>query len=64
MLWFFFFRMAEKYNMRLVYVKPFREFFQEKSKDSQSLGLLYRMNALEVKKSNLECQNCNYFYEN
>ncbi|XP_068724969.1 mRNA cap guanine-N7 methyltransferase-like [Montipora capricornis] len=39
-------KMAEKYNMKLVYSKTFHDFFQEKTKDSTSL--LYKMKALET----------------
>ena len=43
------FRMAEKYNMKLVYTKTFYDFFQDKAKETASL--LYKMKALEVKNS-------------
>ena len=39
--------MAEKYNMKLLFVKSFPDFFKEKSRESTSL--LYKMNALEVR---------------
>lgn len=40
------FRMAEKYNMKLVYTKNFYDFFQDKAKETASL--LYKMKVLEV----------------
>ncbi|EDO40546.1 predicted protein, partial [Nematostella vectensis] len=39
-------KMAEKYDMKLVFVKTFHEFFHDHQNDS--LNLLYRMNALET----------------
>ncbi|XP_029446784.1 mRNA cap guanine-N7 methyltransferase [Rhinatrema bivittatum] len=39
--------MAKKYNMKLVYQKTFREFFEEKIKDEEHKLLLKRMQALE-----------------
>ncbi|XP_007254739.2 mRNA cap guanine-N7 methyltransferase [Astyanax mexicanus] len=39
--------MAKKYNMRLVFKKTFREFFQDKIKDEQNRILLQRMQGLE-----------------
>lgn len=45
---FIFFRMAKKYNMRLVYKKTFREFFEEKVKDEKNKVLMQWMQALEV----------------
>lgn len=47
------FRMAEKYNMKLVYTKTFYDFFQDKAKETASL--LYKMKALEVKNSPCWC---------
>src|SRR4029434_5253227 len=44
----FIFRMAKKYNMRLVYKKTFNEFFQEKIQNEQNKSLMQRMQALEV----------------
>lgn len=48
MNFFIFFRMAKKYNMRLVYKKTFREFFEEKVKDEKNKVLMQWMQALEV----------------
>lgn len=45
---FSFSRMAKKYNMRLVYKKTFREFFDEKVKDEKNKVLMQWMQALEV----------------
>ncbi|XP_029204957.2 mRNA cap guanine-N7 methyltransferase-like [Acropora millepora] len=39
-------KMAEKYNMKLVYTKTFYDFFQDKAKETASL--LYKMKALET----------------
>ena len=44
----FFFRIASKYNMRLVYKTGFHELFNEKHKDYGNL--LHKMQALEVQK--------------
>lgn len=40
-------KMAEKYNMKLVYHKSFHEFFEENVQKGDGRGLLGRMNALE-----------------
>ncbi len=40
--------MAKKYNMRLVYKKTFKEFFEEKVKDEKNKALMQWMQALEV----------------
>uniref|UniRef100_A0A2K5QWD1 mRNA (guanine-N(7))-methyltransferase n=1 Tax=Cebus imitator TaxID=2715852 RepID=A0A2K5QWD1_CEBIM len=39
--------MAKKYNMKLVYKKTFREFYEEKIKNNENKMLLKRMQALE-----------------
>lgn len=39
-------KMAEKYDMKLLYTKTFHDFFREKS--SESTSLLYKMKALET----------------
>uniref|UniRef100_H3B3L5 mRNA cap guanine-N(7) methyltransferase n=1 Tax=Latimeria chalumnae TaxID=7897 RepID=H3B3L5_LATCH len=39
--------MAKKYNMKLIYRKTFREFYEEKVKDAENKMLLKRMQALE-----------------
>ncbi|XP_078365373.1 mRNA cap guanine-N(7) methyltransferase-like isoform X2 [Oculina patagonica] len=39
-------KMAEKYNMKLLFTKTFHDFFREKTKDSTTL--LYKMKALET----------------
>jgi len=39
-------KMAEKYNMKLLFTKTFHDFFREKTKESTSL--LYKMKALET----------------
>lgn len=43
-----FVEMAKKYNMRLVYKKTFKEFFEEKVKDGKNKDLMQWMQALEV----------------
>lgn len=40
--------MAKKYNMKLIYKKTFREFYEEKIKNNENKMLLKRMQALEV----------------
>lgn len=40
--------MAKKYNMKLIYKKTFREFYEEKIKNNENKLLLKRMQALEV----------------
>lgn len=45
-------KMAEKYNMKLMYTKTFHDFFREKTKESTSL--LYKMKALETYPPRLE----------
>lgn len=42
-----FVEMAKKYNMRLVYKKTFKEFFEEKVKDGKNKDLMQWMQALE-----------------
>ncbi|XP_051057045.1 mRNA cap guanine-N7 methyltransferase isoform X1 [Phodopus roborovskii] len=39
--------MAKKYNMKLIYKKTFREFYEEKIKNNENKMLLKRMQALE-----------------
>ncbi|CAO2594358.1 mRNA cap guanine-N7 methyltransferase [Lemmus lemmus] len=39
--------MAKKYNMKLIYKKTFREFYEEKMKNNENKLLLKRMQALE-----------------
>ena len=40
--------MAERHGLKLVYKKPFAQFFQENSTAHEGRGLLGRMQALEV----------------
>jgi len=42
------FRMAKKYNMKLLFKVPFAEYFQEKIHDGENRGLIGRMQGLEV----------------
>jgi len=42
------FRMAQKYDMKLVYRMPFADFFEVHKRSNEGRGLLGRMQALEV----------------
>jgi len=42
-------RMAEKYNMKLLFTVPFADYFQQKIHDSENRGLIGRMQGLEVR---------------
>ncbi|XP_036275251.1 mRNA cap guanine-N7 methyltransferase isoform X3 [Pipistrellus kuhlii] len=44
--------MVKKYNMKLIYKKTFREFYEEKIKNSENKMLLKRMQALEAYPAN------------
>lgn len=44
--------MAKKYNMKLIYKKTFREFYEEKIKNNENKLLLKRMQALETYPAN------------
>ena len=43
------YRMAEKYNMKLLFKAPFADYFQQKIHNSENRGLIGRMQGLEVK---------------
>jgi len=43
------YRMAEKYNMKLLFKVPFADYFQQKIHNSENRGLIGRMQGLEVK---------------
>jgi len=42
------YRMAEKYNMKLLFKVPFADYFQQKIHNSENRGLIGRMQGLEV----------------
>ena len=42
------YRMAEKYNMKLLFTFPFADYFQQKIRSSENRGLIGRMQGLEV----------------
>ena len=42
------YRMAEKYGMKLVFKKPFADYFNENITDRDHKALIARMSALEV----------------
>jgi len=41
-------RMAEKYNMKLLFKVPFADYFEQKIHNSENRGLIGRMQGLEV----------------
>jgi len=41
-------RMAQKYNMKLLFKVPFADYFEQKVHNSENRGLIGRMQGLEV----------------
>jgi len=53
------YRMAEKYNMKLLFTVPFADYFQQKIHNSENRGLIGRMQGLEVDYHGLLFNNSN-----